>query len=259
VRFPRLILAPLALLALISVVTACGGGDGQLSAEEYFQQMDEIDKDLDRRGSEVLGESGISAREGADRLVAAADGAKQRYREMEPPDDLKDAHDVVIEAMDEFGDEMDNAADDAPEGALLTDLFRDPPLVTADEDLSEAFCALQKEADERGIDADVGCDLADGEQPPDPARLPAEETADVRIENFAFDPPHIQVAAGDTVTWTQGGDGTPHTATATEGTFDSGEIGDPGDTFQFTFEDPGEYSYSCSIHPEMRGQVTVTE
>ena len=39
--------------------------------------------------------------------------------------------------------------------------------------------------------------------------------------------------------------------------WNSGTVSD-GSTFQFTFSEPGTYSYRCNIHPSpMRGQITV--
>ena len=88
--------------------------------------------------------------------------------------------------------------------------------------MTDGFCAIQAVADEKGIEADVGCD--EEEEAVDPSTLPPVEATEVLIQDFAFDAPHIQVAVGDTVTWTQGTDEEPHTATADDETFDSGVL-----------------------------------
>lgn len=75
----------------------------------------------------------------------------------------------------------------------------------------------------------------------------------VTIAGFAFSPTQISVAVGSTVTW-HNADPTPHTATG-EG-FDTGVI-EQGAGGAVTFDQPGAYEYFCSIHPEMRGLVTV--
>ncbi|MGH2560746.1 MAG: cupredoxin domain-containing protein [Thermomicrobiales bacterium] len=98
-----------------------------------------------------------------------------------------------------------------------------------------------------------------------PAIPPAEEEpaetqggeAAVSIANFAFDPSSIDVAAGATVTWTND-DVAPHTVTADDGSFDSGTL-EPGDSFSFTFDAPGSFSYFCAIHPNMTASVNVGE
>ena len=79
------------------------------------------------------------------------------------------------------------------------------------------------------------------------------------IENFNH--PEVRVKAGETVFWTNV-DGVSHTVTSAaqgvpEDAFDSGYIG-PGQSFALRFDRPGEYSYTCTVHPQMNGTVIVT-
>ncbi len=78
----------------------------------------------------------------------------------------------------------------------------------------------------------------------------------VEIEDFAFDPATVAVAAGATVTWTNR-DAAPHTATAEDGSFDTGRL-DQGQAGTAAFDRPGTYAYVCSFHPNMPGTVEVT-
>ena len=55
------------------------------------------------------------------------------------------------------------------------------------------------------------------------------------------------------VTWVNHDDD-EHTVTATDGSFHA--VLDPGE--EFTFSEPGTYSYLCSYHDDMTGTVTVT-
>ena len=72
----------------------------------------------------------------------------------------------------------------------------------------------------------------------------------------AFVPPEISVSPeGNIVSWTNE-DSTEHTVTANDGSFDSGPIS-PGDTFESTFDSPGDFGYHCAIHPFMTGVVIV--
>jgi len=80
-------------------------------------------------------------------------------------------------------------------------------------------------------------------------------TQSVTIGDGFFEPAALTVTAGDTVTWTNA-DGSPHTATANGGGFDSGNL-DPGATFSFTFSEPGTYTYVCRYHDEMVATVMV--
>jgi len=87
---------------------------------------------------------------------------------------------------------------------------------------------------------------------------------------LSFEPQKLTVAAGTTVTWTVS-DSIAHTVTT--GTFTLG--GDdlrtsedpdgvvdlplsPGHDVTYTFSEPGTYSYFCSIHKGMTGEVEVT-
>ncbi len=66
----------------------------------------------------------------------------------------------------------------------------------------------------------------------------------------------LTVSAGTTVTWTNDDPGMLHTITAVDGSFDSGFLND-GDTWSYTFAEPGEFEYFCTPHPWMRAKVIV--
>jgi LPXTG-motif cell wall-anchored protein len=84
----------------------------------------------------------------------------------------------------------------------------------------------------------------------------AQDEMTVSIQDFFFDPDQLSVAPGTTVTWVNEGQA-PHTTTADDGTWDSGTL-QPGEDFSFTFDQPGTYTYHCSIHPEMTASVKVS-
>lgn len=75
-------------------------------------------------------------------------------------------------------------------------------------------------------------------------------------EHYAFVPGATTVPVGATVTWTDMSDA-PHTVTGDSGAFGSGTLAED-QTFRFTFTKAGTYNYHCSIHPYMRGAITVT-
>ena len=254
-KFPRIVLALIALLTVAVAVAACGGDDA-LSDEEYFRRMDEIDKDTDSRfEEEVFGAEDANAKTGAQAFVNIATDVRDQVDKLKAPDDAKDDHEELVASLGEFVTNGQGAIDELSEDDPVEAFFENDAFDTTRVD--DAFCAIQALADEKQIEADVGCDEG-GEEAVDPATLPAEPTTDVEIQDFAFGPPHIEVAVGDTVTWTEGADPDPHTATADDGTFDSGVL-EEGDTFDFTFEEAGEFSYFCEIHPEMLGLVTVVD
>ena len=84
---------------------------------------------------------------------------------------------------------------------------------------------------------------------------PSAANVAVKIDNFVFGPQAITVPVGTTVTWTNSDD-IPHTAVSTDGVFKS-KVMDTDENFSYTFTKPGTYSYYCSVHPKMTGQVVV--
>ena len=85
----------------------------------------------------------------------------------------------------------------------------------------------------------------------------ASESRDVTIDNYTFSPGTLTVPVGTTVTWTNR-DSEVHTVTANDAppTFKSVGL-DTDDTFSFTFNKAGTYSYHCSLHPHMTGKIVV--
>ena len=75
------------------------------------------------------------------------------------------------------------------------------------------------------------------------------------VQDFMFRPTRIEVAAGTTVVWTNGGQ-VAHTVTAEDGSFDTGPI-EAGQRRAMTFPTPGTYPFHCTPHPFMRGEIVV--
>tara|TARA_B100000745_G_scaffold243259_1_gene165567 strand:- start:549 stop:995 length:447 start_codon:yes stop_codon:yes gene_type:complete len=79
--------------------------------------------------------------------------------------------------------------------------------------------------------------------------------------NECFLPYEETVAKGATVTWSND-DSAAHTVTSgtptggPDGLFDS-SIFMAGNSFEFTFNDPGTYDYFCMVHPWMTGIINV--
>ena len=86
-------------------------------------------------------------------------------------------------------------------------------------------------------------------QPPQPAAI------EIKIDNFSFNPSQLKIAVGTQVTWINRDD-IPHTIVATDRAFKSGVL-DTGDKFSHQFTTPGTYTYFCSVHPKMTGQIQV--
>ena len=82
-----------------------------------------------------------------------------------------------------------------------------------------------------------------------------EGAAQVGIENFTFSPGDVTAAVGETITWTNE-DSAPHTATLDDGACDTGNIAQ-GATAGLVFDAAGTYPYHCTIHPNMKGTITI--
>ena len=83
----------------------------------------------------------------------------------------------------------------------------------------------------------------------------------VSIMSSTFSPENLTVDAGDTVRWrlvqyNTNPSNYQHSTTADNGDWDSGLM-NLGATFSHTFTTVGTYSYACSVHPTMTGNVTV--
>jgi plastocyanin len=87
--------------------------------------------------------------------------------------------------------------------------------------------------------------------------MPVPEARSITIRDNGFEPTDATVAPGTTLMWINYGQA-QHTVTADDGQFDSGVL-DPGDIFVVTVEGSGKLTYHCSLHPEMKGSVTVGE
>ncbi len=84
---------------------------------------------------------------------------------------------------------------------------------------------------------------------------PADSDPKVSIANFAFVPPVVTIAPGDTVTWSND-DGAPHQVGFKDAASGSGTLS-PGKTYSRMFDTPGSYDYFCTIHNYMTGRIVV--
>lgn len=104
----------------------------------------------------------------------------------------------------------------------------------------------------------VGCASGDSTAttPADTTAPPADAGATagtITMASIAFSGVST-VSVGDTIELVNQDD-VPHTFTDENESFD---VSIPaGETRTHTFEEPGEYSYFCTIHPSMEGMITV--
>ena len=155
-------------------------------------------------------------------------------------------------------------------GVARMDLAAGAPLEVSGDILKGSTCVPIGVGQDAG-EPSSGPPAAGGTQIATPVATPAETTetsapgeaaageanegTGVTIKDYAFTPPTLTMAAGTTVTWTND-DAVPHTATASDGSFDSGNI-NPGESFSFTFATPGTHPYICQYHAGMQGSIVV--
>lgn len=139
-------------------------------------------------------------------------------------------------------------------------------LVLASLTLALAACG----DDDNGDGGDTGATTAPTTTAPEPSGDASEPSGNapapsgeavrsekVEIVEFTYDPDPVTIQAGGKVTWINR-DAAPHTATADDGSFDTGTL-EMGKLKSESFKDTGSYPYFCEIHPDMRGTVEVVE
>jgi len=126
--------------------------------------------------------------------------------------------------------------------------------------LALGLVACGSSDDDSATQAETAPGTTSIEEPSGNAPAPSGEAvraAKVRIVEFFYDPDPVTIQVGGKVIW-QNEDPEPHTATADEGSFDTGTI-EEGKIKSETFKEAGTYSYFCEIHPAMHGTVEVVE
>ncbi len=132
---------------------------------------------------------------------------------------------------------------------------------SAPEALEESDSSLTADTSQPATEADVvegsdpGLEVEPSEEVPSRKSSSASQVRHVKIDSFKFITPDLTIAAGDVVTWTHE-DSAAHTVTADDSSFDSDRLSS-GETFSFTFSQPGTYGYHCNLHPSMTGRIVV--
>jgi len=83
----------------------------------------------------------------------------------------------------------------------------------------------------------------------------AQAPNSITIANFQFSPEPLMVSVGSEVN-VSNGDGTVHTVTANDGSFDTGDL-DGGASATITLAQAGTFEYFCNIHNYMTGTIEV--
>ena len=82
------------------------------------------------------------------------------------------------------------------------------------------------------------------------------QTREISVVNFSFDPSMLTINKGDTIVWTNN-DSVPHQVVGDSLKTLDGPVMSKGQTYSFTFNTAGNFSYHCAIHPMMKGNIIV--
>ncbi len=171
-RLFALFLIAAALLALVAACGGGGGGDGGLTLEEYFQQLDAIADDADKRfealNRDLFPEEGFdSEEEEVEANRASVDGAIAIDRDIldalngiDPPPQAELAHDEFVAAVSQLLEVIRNVSDqleDVDSASELDEVFVASGIEAAGDRSEQACFALQDVAVANGIDVDLTC------------------------------------------------------------------------------------------------------
>jgi plastocyanin len=124
--------------------------------------------------------------------------------------------------------------------------------------LSLSFAACGGGGDDTSTETSSSADTTSEAEGSAPAPSGEAQLAEkVKIVEFTYQPDPVTVQVGGKVIW-QNEDTAPHTATADDGSFDTGTI-ERGKIKSETFKQAGTFTYYCEIHPDMHGTVEVAE
>jgi hypothetical protein len=135
-------------LALAVALAGCGGDD-KLSPEDYRGELRKLCQEAERKTNEVREPTRATREAIADYLTRLRDinaETIERVQELEPPDDLKAAHDKALKANREGRAKVDAVIEELEEGGDPTQV-----LTEARSDLEASSRAAQEAAREVGV------------------------------------------------------------------------------------------------------------
>lgn len=141
---------------------------------------------------------------------------------------------------------------------------RTTTLVLALFALAVAGCGSSDDGDESGstTESTTATESSGDDQASTPggvsAPAPSGDAAraeKVSIVEFTYSPDPVVIEEGGKVIWVNR-DSAPHTATADDGSFDTGTI-ETDKLKSESFKQSGTYAYFCEIHPDMHGTIEV--
>jgi hypothetical protein len=141
--------------------TEADDDEDRLSDEEYFAAVDQLEGEIQQAFENF---SAGSAKEGLEMNVALNEDERDGLDDLEPPEDLEDVHNDLVEALDVGIDKLQELADDTDEETPFAEL---QSILSSGEDafaeFADQLCRLVDLAEEKGIELEfVTCEEAEG-------------------------------------------------------------------------------------------------
>ena len=165
------------LVGLATFGVACKNGGGGLSLEEYFQKLDSIQEQADATFATQEASTGEPSQDASgeelaaflrDNVTSSADvlrDAAADVDDLEPPDEVTDAHNDLVAAINDLVAAFDDMADSVPDTLTLAELenagstfFNSDELNAADEQFVAACNALESVGADNNITVDLACE-----------------------------------------------------------------------------------------------------
>jgi hypothetical protein len=165
------------LLGVSTIAAACGGGEEELSLEEYFQKLQTISNDIKEREEgldtefemafdpETSPETTIDIVESV--LSQGASASKAAFDDvdsLDPPSEVEDAHNEFLREGRARTELLESLADQAAKVESLPGLedmfaeFDSPDLEVAAVRFDDACRALEQVAADNDIEVDLNCE-----------------------------------------------------------------------------------------------------
>ena len=110
-------------LVAAGLAAGCGGGDDRLSQGEYEDRVADVGTNLEQSFDDLSGTfdegDGASLDDAADQIGQIQEDMRQRADELddvEPPEDVQEAHDKLVEGLQGFADDLDEFRQAVDEG-----------------------------------------------------------------------------------------------------------------------------------------------
>lgn len=172
-RIGRWIALPTLMFALAIGAAGCGDdGGGELALDDYFERLEEIDREFTERSDEAASELDAETdgeenlddvrdeyRDAFDEFREIGEGFVDEVRDLDPPETAQAAHDAAVSAYETLLAELRVVIDEFENAATFDDLRgRLSGYEAAAGRVRETCAELEQLAVDEGIEIDLQCE-----------------------------------------------------------------------------------------------------